>query len=172
MKQSRKNITIHVFSFYSFLTIFTVLQISSAILLGLVKKIGMLFVNCVRKLLFKQSENVKHYKVYLFWLILRVRVTLKIWGNWFSTRVCYLLLVQVFAKDVHGRVTWKDSPNWRDRSGLFTRRNVNVIYLSSVFSCNSLLDSCFAVVPTPQAGDVEAYKKRAESKKRNFFYYK
>lgn len=42
--------------------------------------------------------------------------------------------VQVFAKDAQGKVTWKDSPVWRDRS----------------------------VVPTPQLNDVVAYKKRAQ----------
>ena len=47
--------------------------------------------------------------------------------------------------------------------------NKNHCFFFSVFLCNSLLDSCFAVVPTPQVGDVEAYKKRAESKKKNFF---
>lgn len=49
-----------------------------------------------------------------------------------SCSLCYA--VQVFAKDAHGKVTWKDSPVWRDRS----------------------------VVPTPPKEDVEAYKKRAE----------
>ncbi|KAK2565714.1 hypothetical protein P5673_010890 [Acropora cervicornis] len=42
--------------------------------------------------------------------------------------------VQVFAKDAQGKVTWKDSPVWRDRS----------------------------VVPTPQLNDVVAYKKRGQ----------
>ena len=29
--------------------------------------------------------------------------------------------VQVFAKDAHGKVTWKDAPTWRDRSGELIR---------------------------------------------------
>lgn len=49
-----------------------------------------------------------------------------------SCSFCYA--VQVYATDAQGRVTWKDSPVWRDRSA----------------------------VPTPQPDDVEAYKKRAE----------
>ncbi|XP_074639672.1 uncharacterized protein LOC141897902 isoform X5 [Acropora palmata] len=47
--------------------------------------------------------------------------------------------VQVFAKDAQGKVTWKDSPVWRDRS----------------------------VVPTPQLNDVVAYKKRGQKKDSN-----
>ncbi|XP_073246154.1 uncharacterized protein [Porites lutea] len=49
-----------------------------------------------------------------------------------SCSFCYA--VQVFAKDAHGKVMWKDAPTWRDRS----------------------------VVPTPPAEAVKAYKKRVE----------
>lgn len=49
-----------------------------------------------------------------------------------SCGFCYA--VQVFVKGAHGMVSWKDSPNWRDRS----------------------------VVPTPAPADVQAYKKRGE----------
>ncbi|XP_022781805.1 uncharacterized protein LOC111322859 isoform X2 [Stylophora pistillata] len=49
-----------------------------------------------------------------------------------SCGFCYA--VQVFVKGAHGMVSWKDTPNWRDRS----------------------------VVPTPAPADVQAYKKRGE----------
>lgn len=47
--------------------------------------------------------------------------------------------VQVFAKDAHGKVTWKDAPTWRDRSGELTRTismNTIAICPGGVYSIN------------------------------------
>ena len=47
--------------------------------------------------------------------------------------------VQVFAKDAHGKITWKDAPTWRDRSGELIRiisMNTIAIFPGGVYSIN------------------------------------
>ena len=57
----------------------------------------------------------------------RLRVALNTDSGFDMRCLWFFYLVQVFAKDAQGKVTWKDSPVWRDRSGSFAWSSVDIV---------------------------------------------